>query len=121
MRCLSFSEPHQTPMNLQGRARMRMDMNVLLPCVITIVIVITCWIPWLIVNGIISNAESEANINPELRVVTLASVYIPISSDPLIFIMASSKGRKALLKLIGKSRGTSDVQHIMTLGHNVNK
>ena len=87
--------------------RRKMTTAILKPMFCIVVSNILTSFPWIILYAITAYDHIESSLNyAEGRILTMAIMYIPIASDPMIFLSFSTKGRQAIRTIFKKGRAT---------------
>lgn len=87
--------------------RRKMTTAILKPMFCIVVSNVLTSFPWIILYAFTVYDQIENSSNyAEVRILTMSILYLPIASDPIIFLTFSTKGRTAIRAILKKNRPT---------------
>lgn len=87
--------------------RRKMTTAILKPMFCIVVSNVLTSFPWIILYAFTVYDQIENSSNyAEVRILTMSILYLPIASDPIIFLAFSTKGRAAIRTIIRRNRAT---------------
>ncbi|XP_045156969.2 uncharacterized protein LOC123523348 isoform X2 [Mercenaria mercenaria] len=87
--------------------RRKMTTAILKPMFCIVISNIMTSFPWIIVYAFTVYDEIENSSHyAEVRILTMSIMYLPIASDPIIFLAFSTKGRKAIRAILKRNWNT---------------